>query len=134
MKKHNHAALRYQVLAMLHNQGPMNPTEITEQLADFFGLDEEERNETYEGRPYDKVFYKSVATNEQHLKAAGLVEFSNYGYHSISERGEQALKENESTSKLELRYLRQFPEYCQWALKFRKAPDNHDIIDDFFKL
>ena len=134
MKKYNHAALRYQVLAMLHNQGPMTPTEITEQLADFFGLDEEERNETYEGRPNDKVFYKSVATNDQHLKAAGLVEFSSHGYHSISERGEQALIDNEATRKIELRHLRQFPEYCQWALKFRKASVSHDEIDDFLKL
>ncbi|MCQ2272851.1 MAG: winged helix-turn-helix domain-containing protein [Bacteroidales bacterium] len=134
MKKYNHAALKYQVLAMLQQKGILTPSELTEKLADFFGLDEHERNESYEGRPNDKVFYKSVATNEQHLKAAGLMDFLRNGCHCITQSGLQALQDNKATLKIEYAYLRQFPEYCEWSKSHHKKSATHDWIEDLLQL
>lgn len=121
MKKNDHAALKYQILLMLQQNGPLTETEITHRLADIIGMDEEELDECYENRPKDKVFYKSVATNEQHLKAAGLVEFfGNYG-HRITDSGTRALVDNETTGRIEYGYLRQFPEYCKWIKNYREG-------------
>ncbi|MBR3579140.1 MAG: winged helix-turn-helix domain-containing protein [Bacteroidales bacterium] len=121
MKKNDHAAMKYQILLMLQQEGPLTPTEITERLAGIIGMDDEEFDERYEGRPHDKVFYKSVATNEQHLKAAGLLDFLGKSGHCITFEGIQALMDNETSRQIEYSYLRQFPEYCQWFEKFRKA-------------
>ena len=87
MKKNDHAAMKYQILLMLQQEGPLTPTEITERLAGIIGMDDEEFDERYEGRPHDKVFYKSVATNEQHLKAAGLLDFLGKSGHCITFEG-----------------------------------------------
>ncbi len=132
MKKNDHAALKYQILLMLQQNGPLTETEITHRLADIIGMDEEELDECYENRPNDKVFYKSVATNEQHLKAAGLVEFfGNYG-HRITDSGTLALVDNETTGRIEYGYLRQFPEYCKWIKNYREGTKGtKEIIEEF---
>ena len=44
MKKTDHAVLKYQVLSILKEQA-YSPKQITEKLADFFGLTQEEREE-----------------------------------------------------------------------------------------
>ena len=69
MKKNDRAALRYQILLMLQQNGPLTETEITHRLDDIIGMDEEELDECYENCPNDKVFYKCVAIYEQDLKA-----------------------------------------------------------------
>lgn len=129
MKKNDHAAMKYQILLMLQQEGPLTPTEITERLAGIIGMDDDEFDERYEGRPNDKVFYKSVATNEQHLKAAGLLDFLGKPGHCITFEGIQALMDNEASRQIEYSYLRQFPAYCQWSEKFRK-PTN--LSEDIF--
>ena len=121
--KNDHAALKYQILLMLQQNGPLTETEITHRLADIIGMDEEELDECYENRPNDKVFYKCVAIDEQDLKAAGLVEFSgNYGL-SITDIGARALVDNEKTRRIEYDYLLQFKE----MIKGTKILDYSDI-------
>ena len=127
MKKNDHAAMKYQILLMLQQEGPLTPTEITERLAGIIGMNDDEFDERYEGRPHDKVFYKSVATNEQHLKAAGLLDFLGKPGHCITFEGIQALMDNEASRQIEYSYLRQFPEYCQWSEKFRKASTDNEL-------
>ena len=93
-------------------------------------MDDDEFDERYEGRPNDKVFYKSVATNEQHLKAAGLLDFLGKSGHCITFEGIQALMDNEASRQINYSYLRQFPVYCQWSEKFRKASTDNELSYD----
>ncbi len=125
MRKINHAALRYQVLSMLkESKQGLTPTELTEKLADFFQLTDDERKETYD-RPNDKVFYKKVATDEQHLKAAELVDFQN-GCHAITNRGLIAFSENRTNRTIEHDYLRKFTEYTTWETRLKNNVTNEE--------
>ena len=127
MEKIEHGKLKYQVLSILKEQSPLTQKEIVEKLANYFHLTEEEREETYSKRPYDKVFYKTVASNEERLRFAGLEDFTPQG-HAITQRGLNALAENRGT--IPFSYLRKFPEYRKWASEgHRKKAKESEIID-----
>jgi len=127
MNRIDHGKLKYQVLSILKEQSPLTQKEIVEKLANYFNLTEEEREETYSKRPYDKVFYKKVASNEEHLRFAGLEDFTPQG-HAITQRGLNALAENRGT--ISFSYLRKFPEYRKWASEgHRKKAKESEIID-----
>lgn len=127
MNRIDHGKLKYQVLSILKEQSPLTQKEIVEKLANYFNLTEEEREETYSKRPYDKVFYKKVASNEEHLRFAGLEDFTPQG-HAITQRGLNALAENRGT--IPFSYLRRFPEYRKWASEgHRKKAKESEIID-----
>lgn len=127
MNRIDHGKLKYQVLSILKEQSPLTQKEIAEKLANYFNLTEEEREETYSKRPYDKVFYKKVASNEEHLRFAGLEDFTPQG-HAITQRGLNALVENRGT--IPFSYLRRFPEYRKWASEgHRKKAKESEIID-----
>lgn len=127
MEKIDHGKLKYQVLSILNEKGPLTQKEIVEKLANYYHLTEEERSENYAKRPYDKVFYKKVASDEEHLRFAGLEEFTLQG-HKITQRGLNALKENLGT--IPYNYLRKFPEYRKWVSEgHRKKAKGNEIID-----
>ena len=127
MEKIEHGKLKYQVLSILKEQSPLTQKEIVEKLANYFHLTEEEREETYSKRPYDKVFYKTVASNEERLRFAGLEDFTPQG-HAITQRGLNALAENRGT--IPFSYLRKFPEYRKWVSEgHRKKAKESEIID-----
>lgn len=127
MNRIDHGKLKYQVLSILKEQSPLTQKEIVEKLANYFNLTEEEREETYSKRPYDKVFYKKVASNEEHLRFAGLEDFTPQG-HAITQRGLNALAENRGT--ISFSYLRKFPEYRKWVSEgHRKKAKESEIID-----
>ena len=127
MKKIDHGKLKYQVLSILNEKGPLTEKEIVYKLANYFHLSEEEREETYPKRPHDKVFYKKVASNEEHLRFAGLEEFTLQG-HRIAQRGLNALNENHGT--ISYSYLKKFPEYRKWVSEgHRKKAKASEIID-----
>ena len=127
MEKIEHGKLKYQVLSILKEQSPLTQKEIVEKLANYFHLTEEEREETYSKRPYDKVFYKKVASNEERLRFAGLEDFTPQG-HAITQRGLNALAENRGT--IPFSYLRKFPEYRKWVSEgHRKKAKESEIID-----
>lgn len=127
MNRIDHGKLKYQILSILKEQSPLTQKEIAEKLANYFNLTEEEREETYSKRPYDKVFYKMVASNEERLRFAGLEDFTPQG-HVITQRGLNALVENRGT--IPFSYLRRFPEYRKWASEgHRKKAKESEIID-----
>lgn len=131
MEKINHGKLKYQVLLILKENGPLTQKEIVEKLANYFHLSKEEREERYSKRPYDKVFYKKVASNEERLRFAGLEEFTLQG-HRITQRGLDALKDNHGS--ISFSYLKKFPEYCQWVAKGHKRKAKNSEIIDFDSL
>lgn len=126
-EKIDHGKLKYQVLLALKEKGPLSENEIVEKMANYFHLSEEEREERYAKRKYDKVFYKKVASNEERLRFAGLEEFTLQG-HKITQRGLDALKENIGT--IPFSYLRKFPEYRKWVSEgYKKKAKENEIID-----
>lgn len=131
MEKIDHGKLKYQVLSILNEKGPLTQKEIVEKLANHYHLTEEERTENYAKRPYDKVFYKKVASNEEHLRFSGLEEFTLQG-HKITQRGLNALKENLGT--IPYSYLRKFPEYRKWVSEGHKKKTKESEIIDFDSL
>ncbi len=127
MEKIDHGKLKYQVLSILKEKSPLTQKDIVEKLANHYHLTEEERTENYAKRPYDKVFYKKVASNEERLRFAGLEEFTPQG-HRITQRGLNALNENLGT--IPYSYLRKFPEYRKWVSEgHRKKAKESEIID-----
>ena len=127
MKKIDHGKLKYQVLSILKEKSPLTQKEIVEKLANYYHLTEEERTANYDKRPYDKVFYKKVASNEERLRFAGLEEFTPQG-HRITQRGLNALNENHGT--ISYSYLKKFPEYRKWVSEgHRKKAKGSEIID-----
>ena len=127
MEKIDHGKLKYQVLSILKEESPLSQKEIVEKLANYYHLTEEERTENYDKRPYDKVFYKKVASNEERLRFAGLEEFTPQG-HRITQRGLNALNENHGT--ISYSYLKKFPEYRKWVSEgHKKKTKNSEIID-----
>ena len=127
MKKIDHGKLKYQVLSILNEKGPLTEKEIVYKLANYFHLSEEEREERYAKYPSAKVFYKIVASNEERLRFAGLEEFTLQG-HKITQRGLNALNENHGT--ISYSYLKKFPEYRKWVSEgHRKKAKASEIID-----
>lgn len=59
MKSINSAELKFQILSVLkESKRGLTPKDLTDKLADIFGLTKEEREEFHSKRPYDKVFIK----------------------------------------------------------------------------
>lgn len=134
MKSINNAELRFQILSVLKgSKSGLTPKDLTDKLADIFGLTKEEREEFHSQRPYDKVFYKKVATEEQHLQAAKLECFDKKKkIHSITDRGIRALEENAKNKTIEYNFLRKFSEYVRWCNRFKESKRDEIIESNFF--
>jgi restriction system protein len=87
-------------------------------LAQAFDLSEEDRKKMLpSGQQH--VFDNRVAWARAHMKMAGLIENTSRGVFRITDRGKQVL--SQAPSKINLRFLRQFPEY----LEARSRQQNH---------
>jgi len=83
-------------------------------LGRHFSLTEAERAQLLpSGR--QGIFINRVAWAKSHLKAAGLIESPGRGFYQIASRGLDVL--NTNPNRVDLRLLKQFPEY----IEFRKA-------------
>lgn len=77
-------------------------------LSQEFGLSEDEQKQLLpSGRQC--IFDNRIAWARAHMKIANLIENTRRGVFRITERGKQVL--NQSPSEINLRFLRQFPEY-----------------------
>ncbi len=101
--------------------------EITESLAGHFRLAPEERNTLLpSGR--QKVFDNRVAWAKAHLKMAGLLLTPTRGFSVITEKGLDVLKKD--PERINLKFLRQFPEYQEKVDQGRKKPDKEKDITE----
>lgn len=92
-------------------------------LAQEFNLSEAERTELLpSGR--QGVFVNRVAWAKSHMKMAGLVENVRRGVYCITQRGRDVL--TSPPSEINLRFLRQFPEY----LRAMKGPQKDSKKED----
>ena len=95
-------------------------TEINDALALHFQLTQDERNALLPSRR-QKVFDNRVAWAKAHLKIAGLLHTPNRGITVITEKGLNVLKKNPKS--IDLKFLRQFPEYLERVDQGRKKPE-----------
>ncbi len=86
---------------------------IRDVLAQEFGLTEAELEQRLpSGRT--KTYANRVAWTLSHMKGAGLIESPRRGVYRITERGRQAVSETDTSNRIDLRFLSQFPEYRQF--------------------
>jgi restriction system protein len=84
------------------------PRETVDVLAVEFGLSEDELKEML---PSERapLFYNRVAWAKTYLKMAGLVVAVRRGFFTISDRGQDVLKQN--PERIDIKFLKQFPEF-----------------------
>jgi len=92
--------------------------DAVEQLANEFGLTEEERKELLQSGT-QTLFANRVGWANTYLKKAGLLESTRRGYFAITERGLKVLQDN--PAEINVKYLEQFPEFVQFR-KLQKTP------------
>lgn len=85
--------------------------EAVEVLADHFSLSEEERTKLLPSGQQPR-FYNRVGWARTYLKKAGLLEDPRRGHFRITTRGKEVL--DRRPSKIDRRFLRQFPEYVEF--------------------
>ena len=77
------------------------------QLAEQFGLTEEERKELLPSG-VDGVFDNRVGWARTYLKKAGLIEYPKRGFFHITDRGKAVV--GNAPAKIDVAFLRQYPE------------------------
>jgi len=96
------------------------------QLADTFSLSDEEKSRLLPSGQ-QPVFYNRVGWARTYLKKAGLIEDPRRGYFLITERGRTVL--NQNLDRIDMQYLRQFPEYVVFRRTARET-DHPEIINE----
>jgi restriction system protein len=96
-------------------------------LADHFGLSEEERSKLLPSGQ-QPIFYNRVGWSRTYLKKAGLLEDPRRGYFRITDRGEEVLSQD--PDRIDMRFLRQFPEYVEFRRSTRDVTDLPDGDDE----
>ena len=93
--------------------------EAVDQLSIKFSLSEEEKTRLLPSGQ-QPIFYNRVGWARTYLKKAGLLEDPRRGYFRITERGKEVL--SDKPTKIDMKYLRQFPEY----IEFRQTTRDKD--------
>jgi len=88
-------------------------------LADQFGVTEEEREELLPSGQ-QTVLVNRIGWAKFYLKKAGLIESPRRGYHRITQRGIEVLKQNPQA--INNRFLMRFPEFLEFMKPKKAAP------------
>src|SRR5436190_16086950 len=86
-------------------------------VARVLDLSEQERNELYPSGKQRPIFADRVAWARTYLKQAGLVQDTRRAHFRITQRGLDVLADK--PSRLDMRYLEQFPEYLDFKYRTR---------------
>jgi restriction system protein len=105
--------------------------EAVERLAGHFELSEDERSRLLPSGQ-QPIFYNRVGWARTHLKKAGLVEDPRRGYFRITPRGRGVLQR--SPERIDMTYLRQFPEYVEFKESSRKVAETSPADEDLDEL
>ncbi len=97
--------------------------EVRDSLAKYFNLTEEERSKLL-SKSKQQIFNNRVGWTRTYLKKAGLLEYSGVGSFIITGQGLKVLQEK--PSKINIKYLKRFPEF----LEFIKPPKKERKIKD----
>lgn len=101
---------------------------VTDGLADQFGVTEDERKELLPSGAAP-VFYNRTAWAKTYLKKAGLIESPKQGVIIITKRGLDVLKENPSA--IDVKFLKQYTEFVEFQSSKREDDtDSSNEVDD----
>ena len=104
-----------------------SPRETVETLANEFSLTEADRQELLpSGR--QATFDNRVAWAKAHMKMAGLLSSPKRGIYRITDRGQEVVKQ--APQRIDMRFLRQFPEYMEAITKKKGANNLSDEIEE----
>jgi len=100
--------------------------DAVEELAQFFELTEEEKTKLLSSGQ-QPIFYNRVGWARTYLKKAGLFEDPRRGYFQITSRGQEVL--DSKPSKIDMKFLRQFPEYIEFRQTTKESTQTDDTED-----
>lgn len=103
------------------SDGELKISDVLEQLADEFGLTQDERAELHSSSG-QSILYNRAQWAKTYLKQAGLVEQKRRGYIQITERGRTALLD--PIVVIDNKYLKKFPEFL--TFQSRKKGNAND--------
>ncbi|MFW9889123.1 MAG: winged helix-turn-helix domain-containing protein, partial [Candidatus Thorarchaeota archaeon] len=101
--------------------------DAVDQLAEQFELTDEERTKLLSSGQ-QPVFYNRVGWARTYLKKAGLLEDPKRGYFQITSRGRKVFSEN--PSRIDMKFLRQFPEYIEFRETVREPVEKEVSEED----
>ncbi|MHB9111012.1 MAG: restriction endonuclease [Thermoleophilia bacterium] len=103
------------------------PRETVEALAEEFSLSEADRQEMLpSGR--QATYDNRVAWAKAHMKMAGLLGSPKRGVFRITERGKEVV--NQSPPRIDIKFLKQFPEYIQSRTKKKETDNLSDELEE----
>ena len=102
--------------------------DAVDELSAQFSLTEDEKSRLLPSGQ-QPIFYNRVGWARTYLKKAGLVEDPKRGYFQITGRGKEVLREN--PSRIDMRFLKQFPEYIEFKQRTREITEPGDDDGDF---
>ena len=98
--------------------GEFTLREATKAMEGYFNLTSEaKREETREGNA-NRVYDRTSWSINPHMKEAGLLRSTRWGYYEITELGKQELLS--SSEEITTTYLLKFPGYRRWKARSRK--------------
>lgn len=105
--------------------------EATETLARHFSLSEEEESKLLPSGQ-QPIFYNRVGWARTYLKKARLIDDPRRGHFRITNRGKEVLHRN--PNRIDMKYLREFPEYIEFRETTRDTFETSTIEDDLDEL
>lgn len=103
-----------------------NIHEAVNELAKIFGVSEEEQAKLLPSGQ-QPVFYNRVGWARTYLKKAGLLIDPRRGFFEITDCGKDVLSKD--PTRIDMKYLRQFPEYIEFRETTRNAEQQDDVDD-----
>lgn len=111
--------------------------DVTEQLADYFRLSEEDKAVTLKsGR--SKLYRNRIGWAKTHLTKAGLLETVSHGTFKITEEGKKVL--SKKPKEITNQFLMQYPAFAEWTKPAKSAekakapdavpPEEHETPED----
>lgn len=101
--------------------------EAVDELADQLNLSESDRRELIPSGT-QPLLSNRVGWARTYLKKAGLLESKKRGYFNITERGLNVLAQE--PKQIDVRFLRQYPEFVEWQQPKEKPAETPDEDDD----
>ena len=101
--------------------------DAVDELSKHFSLSEEEKTKLLKSGKQPR-FYNRVGWARTYLKKAGLLVDPRRGYFQITENGKSVL--DESPAKIDMTYLKRFPEYVEFRETVREKSEEDTGEDD----
>lgn len=106
------------ILDIVSDGQPHFMRDVTNQIADKFGLSEEERQQRLQSGQ-ETVINNRVGWSRSHLKMAGLLEIPTRGYIRITSLGKNVL--DQKPDRIDQKFLRQYPSYLDFTNRSRSV-------------